>query len=330
MLVTLTTVQAADRLGAWLTRQGLAARKLSSGRILLIADGWVPHAVRQALAADPEVAALEDTVDQPVRVMRMSDRDEPLPWPLGPTPLIAGPCSVESRALIHETADFLAGLGLKWLRGGTDKTRTRPGDFQGHGLQAAEWLREAADAHGMRCITEVSDGADSEAIAELADVLQIGARHMHAPRLLQRLGALGKPVLLKRGLAATPEEWLWAAEYLLEAGAPTVMFCERGIRTPSPLKRFTLDLGAVPFIRAMTPYPILVDPSHAAGSAPYVAPLAKAAIAAGAHGVLVECHPDPARARSDKLQALDFPALAALAADLRRLAVPSEESAGAR
>jgi 3-deoxy-7-phosphoheptulonate synthase len=235
---------------------------------------------------------------------------------------------VESRALIHETAAFVAGLGLRWLRGGTDKTRTRPGDFQGQGLAAAEWLREAADTHGMRCITEVSDGPDSLAIAELADVLQIGARHMHAPRLLQRLGALGKPVLLKRGLAATPEEWLWAAEYLLEAGAPTVIFCERGIRTPSPLKRFTLDLGAVPFIRSMTPYPILVDPSHAAGAAPYVAPLAKAAIAAGAHGVIVECHPDPARARSDKLQALDFSALATLADELRRL-LP-QESAGAR
>jgi 3-deoxy-7-phosphoheptulonate synthase len=329
MLVTLQSALASDRLGAWLTRQGLAFRPVQGGRALLIADPYVPHTVRQALAADPDVAFLDDTTELPQRVLRQSAADAPMPWSLGRVPVIAGPCSVESRELAFETAAFVAGLGLGWIRGGTDKTRTRAKDFQGHGLRAAEWLREAADAHGLLCVTEVTDTPEAEAIAELVDLIQIGARHMHAPHHLRRIGRLGKPVLLKRGLSASPDEWLWAADYLLEAGAPSVLFCERGIRTPNPLKRFTLDLGTVPFIRAMTPFPILVDPSHAAGSSPYVAPLARAAIAAGAHGVVVECHPDPARACSDKTQALDFPALAALVAELGRYLPPSEDGPAA-
>lgn len=328
MLITLARETAAEPLQAWLTRQGLASRALQGSRALLIDDPWVPYTVRAALAADPDVLACEDTHSLPKRVMRHSSQDAPLPWSLGAVPMIAGPCAVESRAQIQETAAFLAELGLKWLRGGTNKTRTSPTSFQGRGLAAAEWLREAADAHGMRCVTEVTEGDDAEAIAELVDLIQVGARHMHNPRFLQRLGALGKPVLLKRGFAASPEEWLWAAEYLLDAGASTVLFCERGVRTASPLKRFTLDLGAVPFIRAMTPFPILVDPSHAAGSSPYVAPLARAAIAAGAHGVIVECHPQPEKACSDATQALDFQAMAALAEELRRLS-PQSEKAGA-
>jgi 3-deoxy-7-phosphoheptulonate synthase len=151
------------------------------------------------------------------------------------------------------------------------------------------------------------------------DVVMVGARHMHASRHLQRIGRFGKPVILKRGLAASPEEWLRAAEYLLEAGAPTVAFCERGSRSAHPLKRFTLDVGAVPFIREVAAFPVLVDPSHAAGYGPYVAPLARAAIAAGAHGVIVECHPDPACAKSDALQALDLPALARLVGEVTRI-----------
>jgi 3-deoxy-7-phosphoheptulonate synthase len=139
---------------------------------------------------------------------------------------------------------------------------------------------------------------------------------MHASRHLQRIGKLGKPVILKRGLAASPEEWLRAAEYLLDAGAPTVAFCERGARAAHPLKRFTLDLATVPFMREMSAFPILVDPSHAAGYGPYVLPLARAALAAGAHGVILECHPDPASARSDALQALDFESVSRFAAEL--------------
>jgi 3-deoxy-7-phosphoheptulonate synthase len=319
MLVTLTSAHAQPRIGAWLTRRGLGARPMLGGLGLLLSDPWIPHDVRDALLADPEVESLEDTTEYPRRVMRHDDRAVAFDLDLGRAPVIAGPCSVESREMAFQAAEFVKSLGLNWVRGGTDKTRTRPGDFQGAGLQAARWLKEAADAHNLRCVTEVTDSPEAEAIGELVDLIQVGARHMHSPRHLQRLGRMGKPVLLKRGLVASPEEWLWAAEYLLEAGAPSVLFCERGIRTASPLKRFTLDLGTVPFIRAMTHSPILVDPSHAAGTSPYVAPLAKAAIASGAHGVIVECHPDPARACSDKLQALDYPAMTALVDDLARL-----------
>lgn len=329
MLLTLASNEAAGRLKDWLTRQGLAAKPVMRGTALLISDPWVPHAVRETLVADPAVTAIEETHELPFRVTQQ-DALAAEPFDLGPVPVIAGPCAIDSRELAFESAEFVRSLGLGWLRGGTDKTRTSPKAFQGRGLEAAHWLREAADHYGLRCISEVTDGPEVEATAELLDVIQVGARHMHNPRHLQRLGRLGKPVLLKRGLAASPEEWLFAAEYLLESGASAVWFCERGVRTAHPLKRFTLDLGAIPFIRQMTSHPILVDPSHAAGSSPYVAPLARAAIAAGAHGVIVECHPDPARSCSDALQALDFEAMRALVGDIRRLIDATCEKAGVR
>lgn len=320
MFVSLASPDEAPRVRDWLVRRGIAARPVGRGAALVITDPWVPSAVRLDLAADPAVLSIEDTTELPHRVIAPEGPVEPLD--VGPVPIVAGPCAVESRDLAFETAALLRELGIRWIRGGTEKTRTSPHAFQGHGRRAAEWLKEAAEAHGLLCVSEVTEGPEAEAIAELLDVIQVGARHMHSPRHLQRLGRLGKPVVLKRGLSASPEEWLFAAEYLLQAGAPTVVFCERGIRTAHPLKRFTLDLGAVPFIQSMTPYAIWVDPSHAAGSSPYVAPLARAALAAGAEAVMVECHPDPARACSDALQALDFAALAALVADARRLVAP--------
>ncbi|MDB5101137.1 MAG: uncharacterized protein JWM80_5558 [Cyanobacteria bacterium RYN_339] len=324
MFLTLTSADAAEPLRSWLVREGIASRPLQGGRALLVTDPWVPPDLRRALADHPAVVSVEETVELPRLALTAP---APAVHP-GALPLVAGPCALESLDHALETADFLAGLGVRWLRGGTNKTRTSPRAFQGAGVEAADWLRLAADRYGMRCVSEVTEGPDAEAIAERLDLVQIGARNMHAPRFLQRIGRLGKPVLLKRGFAATPEEWLWAAEYLLDAGAPGVVFCERGMRTAAPLKRFTLDLAAVPFIQRMTASPIWVDPSHAAGSAPYVAPLARAAVAAGAQAVIVECHPDPARACSDALQALDFPAMTALAADLRRL-TPVCEKAGA-
>lgn len=321
MLITLADPAEAPRLREWLTRRGLESRLLQRGGALLLPDPWVPWEVRDALAADAAVACLEDLSEPPRRVLRQGPPGAPDPvWELGPVPMVAGPCAVEDEEMIHLSAARVAALGIRWLRGGTDKTRTRTDAFQGLGARAAGWLREAADAHGLRVLSEVTDSPEAEAIAEHLDVVMVGARHMHATRHLQRIGRLGKPVVLKRGLAASPEEWLRAAEYLLEAGAPTVAFCERGARSAHPLKRFSLDLAAVPFVREVAAYPVFVDPSHAAGYGPYVAPLARAAIAAGAHGVIVECHPDPARARSDALQALSFDALASLAADLRHLA----------
>lgn len=319
MLITIIDRTEAARIHGWLIRQGHANRQLDEGRLILVDDPFVPHRVRDVLLRDPAVAAVESTRSEPHLVTRHSDANAAWPFP-GPIPdVVAGPCSIESRAVADEVAHFLTTLNIGWMRGGTHKVRTSPYEFQGAGLKAAEWLREACDRHSLRAISEVIDTPDLEAVASLLDVIQIGARQMHNPQFLQKVARLGKPVLLKRGLSATPAEWLWAGEYLLEAGAPFVAFCERGIRTPSPLKRFTLDLQAIPFIKEMTPFPIFIDPSHAAGSSPYVLPLALGAMAAGAHGLLVECHPDPACARSDATQALDFAALADLVRQVRRL-----------
>jgi 3-deoxy-7-phosphoheptulonate synthase len=313
VLITLSEHSEAPRIQSWLIREGVASRLLDGGRLLLVDDPFIPHHLLRRVDADPAVLRREDTHDLPRRVLRSGIEEAEWPFPGRIPTLIAGPCSIDSFAVADETAHLLSSLQLGWMRGGTHKARTSPYAFQGHGFRAAEWLREACDRHGLRAVSEVLDTPDMEAIAELLDLVQVGARQMHSFRFLQRVGALEKPVLLKRGLSATPEEWLWAAEYLLDAGAPSVVFCERGIRTPAPLKRFTLDLQAIPFIREMTPYPIFVDPSHAAGTTPYVAPLSLAALAAGAHGLLIECHPDPAKACSDALQALDFDALTDLA-----------------
>ncbi|MNX63206.1 Phospho-2-dehydro-3-deoxyheptonate aldolase [compost metagenome] len=319
MLITLSDRTEAARIQGWLIREGHANRKLDDGRLILVDDPFVPHRVRMALQRDAAVASIELTRSEPRLVARQGDADAAWPFP-GPIPdVVAGPCSIESRAVADEVAHFLSTLSIGWMRGGTHKVRTSPYEFQGAGLKAAEWLRESCDRYNLRAISEVIDTPDLEAVASLLDIIQIGARQMHNPQFLQKVARLGKPVLLKRGLSATPAEWLWAGEYLLEAGAPFVAFCERGIRTPSPLKRFTLDLQAIPFIKEMTPFPIFIDPSHAAGSSPYVKPLALGAMAAGAHGLLVECHPDPACARSDATQALDFAAMTDLVRQVRRL-----------
>lgn len=317
MLITLVDAAESPRIKGWLVRRGFESKVVQRGQALLLSDPWVPWEVRDALSADPAVACIDETTDTPRRVMRQDSGPIAMgPWSFGALPIIAGPCAVESRDMIREVAEFCASLGIQWLRGGTDKTRTRCEAFQGLGAEAAVWLREAADAHGMLSVTEVTDSPAADAISDAAHVLMVGARHMHASRHLQRVGRFGKPVILKRGLSASPEEWLRAAEYLLDAGAPSVAFCERGARAAHPLKRFTLDLAAVPFMREMSAYPILVDPSHAAGYSPYVLPLARAALAAGAHGVIIECHPNPAAARSDAIQALDFEAMAQFAAEI--------------
>lgn len=321
MLITLSDRTEASRVRDRLIREGFGCQVLAEGRLILIEDAFVPHRVQAILRQDPAVLTLESTKMQPHLVMRHSGADAAWPFSEALPDIVAGPCSIESAAVADEVAHFLSSQKIRWMRGGSYKVRTSPYEFQGAGLQAAEWLRSACDRYGLSAISEVVDTPDMEAVADLMDLLQVGARQMHNPHFLQRVAHLGKPVLLKRGLSATPAEWLWAAEYLLEAGAPFVAFCERGIRTASPLKRFTLDLGAVPFIREMTPYPIFVDPSHAAGTSPYVTPLALAAMAAGAHGLMVECHPDPACARSDAAQALDFPALADLVRRVRSLSI---------
>ncbi len=218
--------------------------------------------------------------------------------------IMAGPCSVESGEQMMEAARCVSEAGAKILRGGAFKPRTSPYAFQGLGLQGLIFLREAADAYGLAVITEVMDAEDIPVISEYADILQVGARNCQNFSLLRKIGRAGKPVLLKRGLMTTIEELLMSAEYIMSEGTMEVILCERGIRTFETETRNTLDISAIPVLRSKTHLPIVVDPSHAAGTWKLIEPLAMAAVAAGADGLVVEVHPDPARALCDGNQSL--------------------------
>lgn len=228
--------------------------------------------------------------------------------------LIAGPCSVESAETAMGAAARAAAVGARLLRGGAFKPRTSPYAFQGAGHVALGWLRDAADAHGLKVVTEVLSERDAGAVADCADLLQIGSRNMQNYALLKVVGGLSRPIMLKRGISATIAEWKLAAEYCLNAGAPGVIFCERGVRGFDDQTRNLLDLGAVALMAHGERQPVLVDPAHAVGRRDLIAPLAGAGIAAGAHGVMVETHPDPTLARSDAAQALTMDELEAVAA----------------
>lgn len=222
-----------------------------------------------------------------------------------PLVIVAGPCSVENEEMIVETARGVRAAGAQFLRGGAYKPRSSPYAFQGHGESALGLLAKAREATGLGIITEVMDTADLEKVAAIADVVQIGARNMQNFSLLKKVGATLKPVLLKRGLSATIEEWLMAAEYILASGNPNVILCERGIRTfDRQYTRNTLDLSVVPVLRSLTHLPIMIDPSHATGFSEYVPSMAMAAIAAGADSLMIEVHPNPAKALSDGPQSL--------------------------
>jgi len=233
--------------------------------------------------------------------------------------VMAGPCAVESREQVLETARCVQREGARVLRGGAWKPRTSPYSFQGLGVPALHLLAEAREATGLPVISEVVDPADVETLDRHVDVLQIGARNMQNFALLRAVGQSRHPVLLKRGLSATIEEWLLAAEYVLAAGNPNVILCERGIRTFETATRNTLDLSAVPVLRNRTHLPIVVDPSHGTGHRGLVGPMALAGAAVGADGLLIEVHPDPANARSDGDQSLAFDEFGALMDELRRL-----------
>ncbi len=222
-----------------------------------------------------------------------------------PVVVVAGPCSVENEAMIIETAQRVKAAGAHFLRGGAYKPRTSPYAFQGHGESALDLLAAAREASGLGIITEVMDAADLDKIAEVADVIQVGARNMQNFSMLKKVGAQSKPVLLKRGMAATIDEWLMAAEYILAAGNPNVILCERGIRTfDGRYTRNTLDLSVLPVLRTLTHLPIMIDPSHGTGKSDYVPSMAMAAIAAGTDSLMIEVHPNPAKALSDGPQSL--------------------------
>ncbi|MCO4771519.1 MAG: bifunctional 3-deoxy-7-phosphoheptulonate synthase/chorismate mutase [Deltaproteobacteria bacterium] len=220
--------------------------------------------------------------------------------------LIAGPCSVESDAQVHAVAERLSSLGVRFLRGGAFKPRTSPYSFQGLGVEGLRMLRGAADAHGMAVVSEILDPRHLDDALQYSDVLQVGARNMYNYELLKLLGRTDKPVMLKRGFMATLEEFILAAEYIAHEGNDRIILCERGIRTHEKWTRNTLDLAAVPLLRQETPFPVVVDVAHGTGRKDLMKPMAKAALAAGAQGVMVEVHPDPALALSDNAQQMDF------------------------
>jgi 3-deoxy-7-phosphoheptulonate synthase len=234
----------------------------------------------------------------------------------GSLTVMAGPCSVESRDQLFETAEGVKASGATILRGGAFKPRTSPYSFQGLGVEALRYLAEARERTGLPTITEVMEPNQVDIVAEYADILQIGTRNMQNYSLLTAVGRVARPVMLKRGYGATVEEWLMAAEYIVSSGNPNVILCERGIRTFETYTRNTLDLAAVPLLHHLTHLPVIVDPSHATGKRWLVKPLALGGIAVGADGVMVEVHPRPEEALSDAEQQLNLEQFADMMAAL--------------
>ena len=234
--------------------------------------------------------------------------------------LVGGPCAVEEGGTLLQAAEQAAKAGATMLRGGAWKPRTSTYDFQGLGAEGLILLADARRRTGLPFVTEVLDPRDVEKVAEVADMLQVGSRSVQNFPLLREVGASGKPVLLKRGMMTTVAEWLASAEYVLAAGGKDLVFCERGIRSFEPALRNTLDVGSVAVMKDATHLPVIVDPSHAAGDARFVTALARAAVAVGADGLLVETHPEPATALSDADQSLDAEQFAALADECRAIA----------
>ena len=282
---------------------------------------------------DPRHIQLLDGVDmvhrvsEPYKFASRSWKKEPTEAKVGNVVIggkelagMAGPCSVESEAQIHASAEAVAKAGARILRGGAFKPRSSPYSFQGMGEEGLKIMREAADANGLAVVTELMDPAHADLMARYADMVQIGARNMQNFPLLRAAGQLGLPVLLKRGLSATIQEWLMSAEYILAEDNPDVVLCERGIRTFETMTRNTLDLSAVPVVKARSHLPVIVDPSHGTGIRNKVIPMARAGVAAGADGLMIEVHPDPDTALSDGPQSLYFSQFEELMTQLRRIA----------
>jgi 3-deoxy-7-phosphoheptulonate synthase len=316
----------AERVRAFLARSGLEASTVDLGdRLALSVVGVngspfpanvesLPEVERVVpVSRPPRLAAFRD--DDPPRGVRIGDRAVGA----GRFAIIAGPCAVEDEGLLLEAAAAARDYGADMLRGGAFKPRSSPYSFQGLGARAYEMLARAGQETGLPVVSEVMDQASLSAAVECIDLLQVGSRNMQNFNLLRLVGRSGKPVLLKRGMSATLEDLLLSAEYVLSEGNQSVILCERGIRTFSGHSRFTLDLSLIPALREVSHLPIVVDPSHAVGRREGVPPMARAAAAAGADGVMIEVHPDPARALSDGAQALRPEDLARLVPELRSL-----------
>ncbi|MBI5068011.1 MAG: 3-deoxy-7-phosphoheptulonate synthase [Deltaproteobacteria bacterium] len=294
----------------------------------ITALGLTPHPItgteRKVVAVIGNVASVEPDdfaslpgvaealrVSQPFKLVSREVREEDTVLDVGGAQvggkaiaIMAGPCSVESREQILETAHAVKKAGASFLRGGAYKPRTSPYEFQGLREEGLKLLALAREQTGLRVVTEVMSTEAVPLVADYADVLQVGARNMQNYALLERLGQIEKPVMLKRGLAGTIKEWLMAAEYIVAKGNPRVILCERGIRTFEPMTRNTLDINAIPVLKSLTHLPVMVDPSHGIGIRKHVPAIARAGIAAGADGIIVEVHPRPEKALSDGHQSL--------------------------
>lgn len=296
-----------------LKERGLDYEEIRRDRVVVRIFGTVDSALREQL----------DRVSGRSGKLTLKRESEDAPDGVSASPrvryLIAGPCSVESEEQIDRIAAFLARLGVGYLRGGAFKPRTSSESFQGIGRIGVQIMAAAAARHRLKVVTELMDRSQIDDVLPYADIIQVGSRNMFNYPLLTMLGAVDKPVLLKRGMAATIDEWAAAAEYILKGGNERVILCERGIRTFEPRTRFTLDILAIPLARKLTGLPVVADVSHAAGDRALVPPLMRAALAAGADGVMVEVHPDPGQALSDGIQSLSF-------ADFERLLTDLKES----
>jgi 3-deoxy-7-phosphoheptulonate synthase len=298
--------------GRVLNGLGLEVRPVGSGRQIVCVTGEDLQApVMEVLGAIPGVRRVRQVGRPYVLAGRESGAEATVvrvgraAIGSGEVTVIAGPCAVESREQLLDAARVVAASGAKILRGGTYKPRTSPYSFQGLERRGLELLAEVAAVTGLATVTEVIDERSLEAAVEYVDMLQVGSRNMQNFHLLQAVGRVGKPVLLKRGMSATIEEWLMAAEYILAEGNGQVVLCERGIRTFETYTRNTLDLSAVSLVKTLSHLPVIVDPSHATGRPELIAPMSRAAVAAGADGIIVEVHPKPERALCDGKQSLD-------------------------
>jgi 3-deoxy-7-phosphoheptulonate synthase len=309
------------------------ARVIDTIRGLDLTPHSLPGPTRTAIAitgntgaVDSRVLEVLDGVKECIRVTKpyklasreMHPADTVIPTPQGR--IGPGPCSVENEGMILKTAEFLVANGVKFLRAGAFKPRTSPYAFQGMGLEGLKILQKARERTGIGIVTELMDTEHAAAVEEAADVIQIGTRNMQNFSLLKRVSQTRKPVLLKRGMSATLEEWLMAAEYVMAGGNYQVILCERGVRTFSDHSRNTLDLSVIPPARSVSHLPIFVDPSHGTGKRAYVPAMALAALAAGADGLVIEAHPEPDKALSDGAQSLDFTGFKALLGSLRQMA----------
>ncbi|MDI3339043.1 MAG: 3-deoxy-7-phosphoheptulonate synthase [Sphaerobacter sp.] len=330
------TAEATEAVAAELRSRGFEVHLLTGGGAPVIGVNGqpVPADLGPALCALPGVAGVLDTT-RPYRLAAREARPEGTVVQVGdvriggPEPvIIAGPCVVESREQLLRAAEAVRAAGAVMLRGGAFKPRTSPYSFQGLGEEGLRLLAEAREATGLPVVSEVMEPGQVEMVAAYADVLQIGSRNMANFPLLKRVSQVDRPVLLKRGFAATIDEWLLSAEYILAGGNDRVILCERGIRSFDPATRFTLDLNAVPLVRQLSHLPVIVDPSHGTGRRDLVAAMALAGIAAGAHGLIVEALPDPDAALCDGPQSITPDLLADIVARARAIhAVVAPETA---